>query len=430
MATIKFLVRGKSEQTNIYIRLSIDRNNVYKRKTGFIINPKDWSFTKGQPIQKDENLKILKNNLDKLSKKIEENYNEGIKKGVIFSGNWLQGQIDFFNNKIPVTNHDLLTNYIDFIVNTAHTRKNNKGGIGLSISRIKSYKVFKEMILRYEKILDKKILIRDIDIKFIDNFKMWLFDENYNVNYIGKNIDNLKAICIDAQKNSIETSNQVNKIQSISENKETDEILYLSFDELEKIENAEIKKSYLINARKWLLLGCYIGQRGTDLLNATSDKIKEVDKIKILEIEQEKTKKRVAIPLLPKAIEILETGFPHTISIQKFTDYIKDICEIAEINTLTKGMIMNSETKRKIKGIYPKYKLLGSHVCRRSFASNFYGDIPTTVLMGITGHSTEKMFLKYIGKTSYDSAKQMIEYFSKLKPREKKTQLKILKIAN
>jgi len=39
--------------------------------------------------------------------------------------------------------------------------------------------------------------------------------------------------------------------------------------------------------------------------------------------------------------------------------------------------------------------------------------------MNITAHGTEKVFLNYIGKTTYDNAYQMIEYFSKLAPKEK-----------
>lgn len=39
--------------------------------------------------------------------------------------------------------------------------------------------------------------------------------------------------------------------------------------------------------------------------------------------------------------------------------------------------------------------------------------------MNISAHGTEKMFLKYIGKTTYDNAYQMLEYFSKLAPKVK-----------
>jgi hypothetical protein len=71
--------------------------------------------------------------------------------------------------------------------------------------------------------------------------------------------------------------------------------------------------------------------------------------------------------------------------------------------------------------VYAKNEVVSSPICRRSFATNYYGRIPTPVLMGITGHGTERMFLSYIGKTTYDNAHQMIEYFRKLKPVEKTT---------
>jgi hypothetical protein len=39
--------------------------------------------------------------------------------------------------------------------------------------------------------------------------------------------------------------------------------------------------------------------------------------------------------------------------------------------------------------------------------------------MNITAHGTERMFLSYIGKTTYDNAFQMVEYFNKLAPKPK-----------
>jgi hypothetical protein len=50
-------------------------------------------------------------------------------------------------------------------------------------------------------------------------------------------------------------------------------------------------------------------------------------------------------------------------------------------------------------------------VGRRSFASNYYGKIPTTYLIFITGHSSEKMFLSYMGKSNKDLALEVSKYF-------------------
>ena len=66
----------------------------------------------------------------------------------------------------------------------------------------------------------------------------------------------------------------------------------------------------------------------------------------------------------------------------------------------TEGRLFNKESKRTEKGIYPKYKLISSKTLRRSFASLHYGKIPTSALIKVTGHSTEKMLKIYIREES------------------------------
>jgi integrase len=131
---------------------------------------------------------------------------------------------------------------------------------------------------------------------------------------------------------------------------------------------------------------------------------------------QRKTKKPVAIPLFDEALKLVENGLPKKISLEHFNQYSKDICAIAEINTLVKGKMRIDEKRTLTAGYYQKWQVISSHVCRRSFATNFYGKYPTSMLMNVTGHATEAMFLKYIGKTTYDNAYQMLEYFKKLQP--------------
>ncbi len=112
----------------------------------------------------------------------------------------------------------------------------------------------------------------------------------------------------------------------------------------------------------------------------------------------------------------------------KHNDHIKNVCEIAKLDEMTKGKIFDKETKRKIEGKYPKYKLITSHVCRRSFATNQYGILPTPLIMQMTAHSTEKMFLNYIGKNSLDYAQQIADFYTLQAQKERKEpQLNIIK---
>jgi integrase len=419
MATINFILQGKSAMSNITIRFVVSKQIDLKRKTGLTIDSKDWSEPKKEPIPKDENLKRLRSKLSDLKKHIETAFNNAISNGIEITSDWLQLQIDIFNKKIPIVELDLLTNYIQKYIDDAPYKQNQKKQLGLSPGRVQNLKLFKATILRYEAELPKgkSILIKDINLLFVDKFKLWLFGKGYSINYVGKNIANLRTICIDASKNDIETSVQIKNIKGVSETKEPEDIVFLSEQEQEAIKKAPLLREALINARKWLLLGCLIGQRGGDLLNITAKNIKDINGIKIIELKQQKTGKLVAIPLLPEAIEIIENGFPYKISLAHFNEYIKDVCLEAELLAPTKGRKKLKQGKPTVKGVYPKHEIVSSHVCRRSFATNFYGRIPTPVLMNITAHGSERMFLSYIGKTTYDNAYQMLEYFSKLTPK-------------
>ena len=422
MATVKFITKGKNENVSIYVRFVVSKSKDFTRKTGLSIDATKWSIKKGEPIgKKEQSLKELKSKLDKLAVFINDAYNTSVSNGIDLTGDWLQLQIDLFNNKVQVVALDVLTNYIDKYISEAPYKLNSKKELGLSKGRVQNIKLFKATILRYEVAVfkNKSILIKDVDLQFAEKFKMWLFNLNYSTNYVGKNIANLKTICLDAKKNDIATSTQILNIRGISEQKQAEEIIYLSEEEQELIENAPIIREALKNARKWLLLGCQLGQRGGDLLNITENNIKELNGIKIIELKQQKTGKLVAIPLLPEALRIIENGLPYKISLEKFNIYIKEVCQCADLNQPTIGRKKPTGRNPTIKGTHPKWELVSSHICRRSFATNFYGRIPTTVLMNITAHGSERMFLSYIGKTTYDNAYQMIEYFSKLVPRVK-----------
>ena len=62
----------------------------------------------------------------------------------------------------------------------------------------------------------------------------------------------------------------------------------------------------------------------------------------------------------------------------------------------------DKETKRQVTGYFKKHQLVVSHIGRRSFASNYYMKFPIGYLMNQTGHTSERSFLAYIGKSNAD----------------------------
>ena len=141
----------------------------------------------------------------------------------------------------------------------------------------------------------------------------------------------------------------------------------------------------------------------------------------LIEFEQQKTGKLMTIPIHAKVQQILDKNkgeFPYRISDQRYNDYIKEVCKIAGIVEEIKGKKQlniskqnNIQKIRRVEGVYPKYELVTSHIGRRSFATNYYGDIPTSYLIYVTGHSSEVMFLNYIGKSNKDMALELTKYF-------------------
>lgn len=203
--------------------------------------------------------------------------------------------------------------------------------------------------------------------------------------------------------------------------KEKTENIHLSFEEIGQIQAAKIDKPYLINTRDWLIISCFTGQRISDFMRFNKEMIRIEKNKSLIEFDQQKTGKTMTIPLHNKVMLILEKyngDFPKRISDQKYNDYLKEVCKIAKLDQKVKGKKQINISKdpkerkvRRVEGMYPKYELVTSHIGRRSFATNHYGKIPTSYLIYVTGHSSEEMFLNYIGKSNKDIALELTKYF-------------------
>jgi integrase len=404
MAPVNFRLRSKANKNvSIKIYLSLGRGNVIEMNTGFSINPKDWSNDTDRPKQNIAENKLIFNNLKKIESFIFNNLNKDLGDSVAIDAFWLDSKIIECFNRIEKIDTGLLTNYIQDIIDNASTRKIKvKGGykLGLSKSRENSFDSTNNIIKEYQTKTKKQIHFIDINENFIDKFTNWLMKtKKYAVNTASKHIANIKTVSIEAEKKGIQVNPYAKHIVVFSESDEDRFIQILSFEELETIRTTEITSEAHNNARKWILLGCEFGQRGQDLMNITKENIRYKGGNLYLDIIQQKTKKAVTIGVIaPHVIDIIENSLPYKISTQKLNTYIKKVCEIAKINAMTEGKIYDKDTKRKELKFYEKHKLMTSHSFRRSFATNYYKKIPTAVLIGITRHSKESLFLTYINK--------------------------------
>lgn len=402
MATINYFIQTQNSPARIYVRLREGRKIDAKAKTSYAINPEDWSILKGQPKNlKDDKYKKLNEDLTKLRTDILSYYNNSVGRTEINSA-WLKGFLFPENSTSAVP--DKLIRYFDYYTSIKKDE--------VAASTYIKLRVYKHLLERFQEASGREYLIRDVNFDFKLRFEAYCRQEKYSQNTIARTIKSIKTICYHARNNGVETHYQLN---SISYKVEKVEKIYLTTDEVERIEKAELTLDYHINARDWLLISCETGQRVSDFMNFTKEKIRFEGNVPLIEFTQVKTKKIMSVPLSRKVRAILDKrngNFPRKISSQHYNDYIKEVCRIAGLTDKISGSRINPETNRKEKGLFPKYKLVTSHIGRRSFATNYYGKIPTSLLIGATGHSTEKMFLEYIGKTETEKAKQLAEYFN------------------
>lgn len=425
MASVKFFTRSKTDFSQIYIRFIIGFRNEFQTKTGLKIAVSDWSKEKALPKQNNTENKQITTILKGLETHILNEYNSDYGKGVIFSKEWLSEKLDKYFNRVEVKEDDsvflnYLTNFMEF------KRQTNS----YSKTTLQKYNNLKDRFSQYEKKKKKIFLIQDISAKTLIDFKSFLMmDCNFMETSSNRFVKNLKTVIFDAGNNGKQIHYQIKGFSTGTTN--TEYKVFLSFDEIE-----EIKKVQTINtdwniARDWLVLGCFLGQRSSDLLRMNKSMIytktdSEGNSFRFIEIKQQKTGEKVVIPLHDEVEIILHKyngNFPPIFSDNSgsnanlFNRHIKKVCELAGLHEMIRGKVYDEVKKRNEIVETEKCNLVSSHVCRRSFATNFYGNkmFTTPQLMSITGHKTESMFLNYIGKTADDWAMQTAKTFKELK---------------
>jgi integrase len=404
MPTINFFIQGKNNPTGIYVRFRNGATIDAKARTKFAINPTDWSASKRYlKHTKDSEMKRLDKELQELKLEILNAFNNASKAANVNS-DWLKSVVDpIKNSEVPIT----LVDYFDY-----YMEKQKRNLVKSSYSKLC---VVKNFIIGLEKAFGHRIAISDVNEGFKQKFVEVGLKQGYSQNYLARNFKFIKTICYDAELQGLKIDSRLRRMK-IKENPTS--IIFLTPTDIEAIENVHLTREALINARDWLILSCETAQRVSDFLGYRDEHIRyqmntKGRNIAFLEITQKKTKTSISIPLSSKVIRILDRrqgDFPRRISDQRYNEYIKEIAREAGLTNMVYGAKQDAKTKRKVAGDFPKWELVTSHIGRRSFATNNYGKIPTSLIMTMTGHKTEKEFLKYIGKAENSMAMQLAEY--------------------
>ena len=414
-----FVIKGKNQYTPIYIRFWNGRQFDQKAKTGLTVNFEHWNNTKQQVKPKaDETQKdFINNNLRDLEKYTIENYNIEYNSKQHIGKDWLKTKIDLFFGRTKVDEQYKIyfLDWVQKFIDEAPIRLHK--GKPISKRTIQHYTTTLHKLKAFEATQKTRLRFENIDLKFYRAFVDYCRSvENLGNNTIGGYITNFKMWCKNIELEGYPINPQYKHSDFSAIQNETKDV-YLNEAEINKVFEHNFKDNLrLSNTRDLFIIGLRTGLRISDFLRLDQSNLNG----KNITITTFKTGQKVIIPIHKQVRQILDRqngALPHTISDQKFNEYVKEVCQEVGINEVVEGakmkkIIIKEKTEttpevaihRKETGDYKKWELISSHTCRRSFATNLYGKLPNKTIMAITGHATETQFLSYIKITNSEFA--------------------------
>ena len=420
MGNIKFILnRGKklteyNKDYPIYLRYRHGRNLCLEASIGFSLyikkGSKHWNTDKNQwyPITSLNNDPSINAKIIKLTSHFMDQDRLWIEKGIKPSYDTVKQHYDLFEIVEPTQKENTFFNYIKTFIKEAKTTPNITTGKIVTSGTIKGYKSTEAILELFHK--EKNLVnYEKIDLDWYNQFVQWCYEKNLSTNYIGKHVKTIKTFLGGAFDKG-HTSNTIFRHRKFAVLREEADNIYLNLDELNTMWNLNLTKSPQLEiARDLFLIGAFTGLRISDYNNLTPSNKKKKKGTKMFKVKTKKTGKTVGIPIHP-IVELILAKYdgnpPPKMPDQKINKYIKEVGQCAEIEdiiftTQTKGGV-STETKSY------KFDLIRSHTARRSFCTNAYlSGISSIDIMSISGHTTEKAFLKYIKASPEEVAIKM-----------------------
>ncbi|EHQ41482.1 tyrosine-type recombinase/integrase [Myroides odoratus] len=428
MATVKFLIRGNSDPSILYIRFSHTREIDVFQKTQILINPAHWDSKKEQVknILSVKNRNEINLKLSELKVFILTEFNNSYIQGEIIDKIWVKDKInEFFNRPASESNFKIKKEEIFFTSFASWWLKEIAPTYKISAKKymteitIKHYERTRDLFIEFEH--NNQIKIADIDNKILDDFSQYLTkNKQFSTSTVERQISRAKFFCQRAEKMNLKVNKSYRETVYVEQEEIEYKEPYLDHNEINSIFNLKIKDKNIDAIRDNFIIGLWTGLRVSDFLNQLL-----IDHIQggFILIKTTKTKQKVAIPLHPQVESILKkwNGLPPKTYDQLFNEEIKNICETAKINNVIIGgkveIKFDDKTGKNISrkniGEYKKHELVTSHICRRSFATNHFGKVPNKIIMDVCGWKSERQMLEYIKQTNIESAMVLAEYWEK-----------------
>ena len=270
---------------------------------------------------------------------------------------------------------------------------------GLKKNTITSLKIVVDALKNYQKDSNTTLYLLSINKEFKQSFVEWCEKVGYANSSLKLFLGKIKGVCYHYESEGEKINPYVKNLTKNIVVNAKDQI-FLTIEEIKTIKGLKLEDKHLDNARDWLVLSFYLGQRYSDYIRLTKKNIHDDGTIRLI---QQKTDTNVTIAITPSEQAVIDKhngGFPKPITNSLLNQRFKKICRIAGIDKITPTMQTKGQKNgNKSMGIEkPKYELVSTHIGRRSFVTHFYGKMATADIMGQTGHKTEKIFFEYLNE--------------------------------
>lgn len=368
-----------------------------KRKafsTGLFVKPENWN-SKQQKLVKVSTEQV---NLDAQLKLISSKITTSYLKLQMETGEFSVD--DIFQNYIGKSsqkNKKVVEYFREYLL-----KLDKLVDIDLKLSTWKKYHYACNQIEQFIRWQYKKgdINLKDLNLSFLIDFEYYLNTELNQVQVtINKTIQRFRKPIRTAL---IEGYLEKDPFASYKAKAVIKEVIFLSHEELSRLENHEFNQSRLEIVKDLFIFCCYTGLAYREMANLSKENvILGFDGNEWIQMKREKTSKMISVPLLPIAKAIIKKyhSSNHKLlpsySNQKINSYLKEIAEIVGVK-----------------------KRITHHTARKTFASTIllYNDVPMEIVSELLGHSNIQITQEYYGKiVNRNVSREMIRIKNKLK---------------
>jgi len=408
----------KRKEVPIYIRYDYDRLNRTLINSGNSINPDlHWDFKRNTLKRSCPDHDKIVNDLEITENKISNILQYAKENRIDPRPEYLIERLKIYND-LSVENNkktDLFKSLDIFI-------EERKANANVSLHALHDYSTMRKHLLNFEKYWGHPVTFSSLNIVFYEKFLYYLTFEvvkrdkkkGLKLNTISKYIKNLKLFYNDRRRKEhlpfIDLSDFKRKNEVVDH-------VYLSEKEILHIWNLDLsQREDLVPVRDVLVFGCYTGLRYSDIYSLMPYHFKKIvvgNEIQIaIQKNQNKVHEKVNIALIHLAKTVAEKyhfNLPK-ILMNEFNILVKDLGKLAGFDQeVALSYKFGRETREEV---FKKYKLMASHICRRSFATNMYlRGINPEIIMTNTGHSSLKTLTNYIKITKQEKAYKLFDYF-------------------